>query len=77
MKDDRFYLIRASEDIARIEKFTADSKTAFLASELIQGACCAICKPWGVHQTPFSLPTHPISRRGVEGDCGHTKCAGP
>lgn len=38
MKDDRFYLIQVAEDIARIEKFTADGKLAFFASELIQGA---------------------------------------
>ena len=38
MKDDRFFLIQAAEDIARIEKFTADGKITFFASELIQGA---------------------------------------
>jgi uncharacterized protein with HEPN domain len=38
IKDDGFYLILEAEDIARIEKFTADGKNAFFVSELIQGA---------------------------------------
>lgn len=38
MKDDHFYLIKAAEDLARIEKFTTGGRNAFLASDLIQGA---------------------------------------
>jgi hypothetical protein len=32
--------------LGRLEKFTADGKTAFFNSELIQAAIHAICKPW-------------------------------
>lgn len=38
MKDDKFYLIQIAEDITRLEKFTADGKSAFINTELIQRA---------------------------------------
>lgn len=38
MKDDKFYLIQIAEDITRLEKFTADGKSAFINAELIQRA---------------------------------------
>jgi uncharacterized protein with HEPN domain len=38
VKDDDLYLIHISEEIARIEKFTAGGKTEFFRSELVQYA---------------------------------------
>jgi uncharacterized protein with HEPN domain len=38
MKDDKFYLIQIAEDITRLENFTPEGKSAFMASELIQRA---------------------------------------
>jgi len=35
VKDDDLYLIHISEEIARIEKFTAGGKTEFFRSELV------------------------------------------
>ena len=67
MKDDRFYLIRVAEDIARIEKFTADGETAFLASELIQGAVLRYLQTLGSPSNDFQFLAHPISRCGLEG----------
>ena len=58
MKDDRFYLIRASEDIARIEKFTSAGKTAFLASELIQGAVLRYLQTLGEAIKRLSVSLH-------------------
>jgi uncharacterized protein with HEPN domain len=58
MKDDRFYLIRAAEDIARIEKFTADGKTAFLASELNQGAVLRYLQTLGEAIKRLSVSLH-------------------
>jgi uncharacterized protein with HEPN domain len=56
MKDDRFYLIQVSEDIARIEKFTADGKAAFSASELIQGAVLHYLQTLGEAIKRLSVP---------------------
>lgn len=38
MKDDKFYLIQIAEDITRLENFTPEDKSTFMASELIQRA---------------------------------------
>lgn len=38
LKEDTFYLIHISEEIARIEKFTGGGKAEFLQSEMVQYA---------------------------------------
>ncbi|MFZ2088538.1 MAG: HepT-like ribonuclease domain-containing protein [Desulfobaccales bacterium] len=38
MKDDKFYVIHVLEEIARLEKFAAEGKEAFLSSDLIRYA---------------------------------------